>query len=89
MTWKNTDWLAEYLPAVQQLVFKHGGHYVVQTGEIERLEGSRESTDGLVIIEFPNRDAAHAFVNDPDYASFKAVRLSNTNSETILVPTKG
>lgn len=88
MVWKNTDWLADYLAVVPQLVLKHGGRYVVQTGEIERIEGSRDRTDGVVILEFPDRDAAMAFLNDPDYESPKAARLANTISETILVPTK-
>ncbi len=88
MTWKNTDWLPAYLGVVPALVEKHGGRYVVQTGEIERLEGTRDKTDGIVVLEFPDRDAAMAFLDDPAYQEQKAARLENTVSETILVPVK-
>jgi uncharacterized protein (DUF1330 family) len=86
MKWKDTSWLPSYLETVPDLVRKHGGSYVVQTGEIERLEGTREPTDGIVILEFPDREAALGFVNDPDYEAPKAARLQGTHSETILVP---
>jgi uncharacterized protein (DUF1330 family) len=88
MKWKDTDWLPDYLSLVPDLVKKHGGSYVVQTGEIERLEGTREPTDAIVILEFPDREAALGFMNDPEYESPKAARLRGTISETILVPTK-
>jgi uncharacterized protein (DUF1330 family) len=44
MKWKDTEWIAEYLKVVPLLVEKHGGSYVVQTGEIERLEGTHSET---------------------------------------------
>ena len=88
MKWKETSWLPEYLGVVPDLVRRHGGSYIVQTGEIERLEGTREESDGIVILQFPDREAALAFMNDPEYASPKAARLKNTHSETILVPGK-
>jgi uncharacterized protein (DUF1330 family) len=88
MNWKKTDWLPGYLEVVPDLVRKHGGSYVVQTGEIERLEGTRETADGIGILEFPDREAALAFMKDPAYQQPKATRLKNTHSETILVPVK-
>jgi uncharacterized protein (DUF1330 family) len=88
MKWKDTAWLPDYLKVVPQLVAKHGGSYLVQTGEIERLEGTREATDGIVILEFPTLEAAHAFMDDPEYQDPKAARLKGTHSETILVPGK-
>jgi len=88
MKWKGTSWLPGYLEVVPDLVRKHGGSYIVQTGEIERLEGTREATDGIVILEFPDREAALGFMNDPAYQQPKATRLKNTHSETILVPVK-
>jgi len=64
MKWKDTSWLPEYLRVVPDLVRRHGGSYIVQTGEIERLEGTREESDGIVILQFPDREAALAFMND-------------------------
>ncbi len=61
---------------------------MVRTGEIERLEGTRDETDGIVVLEFPDRDAALAFIDDPEYEGPKKARLANTLSETILVPLK-
>jgi len=88
MKWQDTSWIADYLEVVPDLVRKHGGSYVVQTGEIERLEGTREPADGIVVLRFPDREAALAFLEDPDYAAPKAARLNGSHSESILVPVK-
>jgi uncharacterized protein (DUF1330 family) len=88
MNWKDSKWLPEYLKAVPGLLQKHGGSYLVQTGESERIEGTREVADALVVIEFPTVEAARAFLDDPEYAAPRAARLAGTYSETILVPGK-
>ena len=88
MKFKNTDWIPDYLSRVPELISKHGGRYVVQTLEVERLEGTRGKADSVVVLEFPDRDAALAFMNDPEYQEPKSARVAGTTSEVILVPVK-
>ena len=52
----------------------------------ERLEGE---DDGLrVIIEWPPRDAAPAFISDPGYAPYLKARTAGSNSHHFLMEGK-
>ena len=72
-----------YVSAVPAIIAKHGGTYRVRGGETTPLEG-RWRPDRLVVIEFPDRAAALAFYDDPDYAPFKALRQSITDASVVL-----
>ncbi len=74
----------EYLEKVPPLVAKHGGRYLVRGGEHQILEGDWVPSR-LVIVEFPNREAALAFYRDPDYQPVKAIRTRTTDSRMIIV----
>lgn len=73
-----------YKAAVPAIVARHGGEYLVRGGDFEVLEGDW-SPVRLVLFRFPDRAAINAFVNDPDYAPFKALRqrLATTNSVAV------
>ena len=73
-----------YVANVPALIAKHGGEYRVRGGEFEVLEG-QWTPDRLVVLEFPNREAALAFYNDPDYAPFRSLRQSVTDSSVVIV----
>ena len=62
-----------YQEAVPALIEKHSGRYIVRGGLAETWEGAEESRR-VVVLEFPDTDAARAFWNDPDYAPVKALR---------------
>ena len=74
----------DYVANVPALIAKHGGKYRVRGGDFEVLEG-RWSPDRLVVLEFPDREAALAFYNDPDYEPFRSLRQSVTDSSVVLV----
>lgn len=73
----------DYVANVPALIAKHGGEYRVRGGDFEVLEG-QWTPDRLVVLEFPDRDAALAFYNDPDYAPFRTLRQSVTDSSVII-----
>ncbi len=73
-----------YKAAVPALIARHGGEYLVRGGEFEVLEGDWRPTR-LVLFRFPDRAAIHAFVNDPDYAPYKALRLSIATTDSVAV----
>ena len=54
-------------------VARHGGHVVVRGGAIQVLEGTWEPRR-LVVIEFPNVDAARAWYESDDYAEARRAR---------------
>jgi uncharacterized protein (DUF1330 family) len=80
----DTERYQDYVANVPALIAKHGGKYRVRGGEAEVLEGEW-SPDRFVVIAFPNRAAALAFYDGPDYKPYRTLRQSLTESNVILV----
>ena len=74
----------DYVEGVPALIEKHRGKYRVRGGDSQVLEG-RWSPSRLIILEFPDREAALAFYNDPEYEPYKSLRQSISDSSLILV----
>ena len=81
-------WIADYLPVVTETVAKHGGKYLARTASHERVEGSGASPGVIVIVEWPSRDAANAFYEDPGYEPHLKARLAGAVNEAFLVEGK-
>jgi uncharacterized protein (DUF1330 family) len=73
----------DYGAKAPALFAKHGGHYL-GGGSAETLEGPEENRS-IALIAFPDRAAAEAYYNDPDYAPVRAIRWEATQSELILI----
>ena len=73
-------WIPAYAGVVHDIVAKHGGKYLSRSGSIEVLEGDCAPTTLIAILEFPDRDALNAFVNDPDYAPHAKARQEGSVS---------
>ena len=73
----------EYPPKVGPLIQKHGGTLSHRISELEVLEGDWKPSR-IVIIEFPTRMQARAFLDDPDYQPIKAIRLRTANSCLVI-----
>ena len=73
-----------YIEAVPPIVARHGGEYLVRGGAFEIIEGTWQP-HRLVLFRFPDRAAIRAFVDDPDYAPFKALRLSVATTDSVAV----
>lgn len=86
LTFKDRSWVGEYLPNATRLARKHGGTFLSRTATLEKLEGDRALPHVLVILEFPSKEAAHAFLDDPEYAPFREARQAGSTSEMILAP---
>lgn len=79
------SWVADYLPNVTALVHKHGGKYLARTMTMEKVEGSRELPTVFVVIEWPSKEAAMAFYEDPEYEPHLQARLAGSHSEFALI----
>ncbi|MEM1275849.1 MAG: DUF1330 domain-containing protein [Pseudomonadota bacterium] len=85
----STDaWVPAYLPAANALVAKHGGRYLARTASHEQLEGEGDSAALRIILEWPSREAALAFMGDPDYAAHLAARTEGSESHHFLIEGK-
>ncbi len=63
---------------------KFGGRFLVRGGPMETLEGSF-GFERVVIIEFPDGDAARAWHKSDDYAAAKALRQRISEGEAVLL----
>jgi uncharacterized protein (DUF1330 family) len=79
------DWIPGYIGPVNALVAKHGGKYLARTSSHERLEGKGEGAALRVIIEWPAKEAAKAFMSDPDYVPHFEARTAGSNSHHFLI----
>ncbi len=75
---------AEYVAKIPAVITRHAGNYTVQGQIPTTLEGDWKP-DRLVIIEFPSRDNAKAFLADPEAQSLFAIRHQSTTSRMLLV----
>ncbi len=81
-------WIPEYLPTATRLVAKHGGKYLARTGSHEQVEGKGGEAGLRVILEWPSKEAAMAFMNDPEYAPHLKARTEGSTSNHYLMEGK-
>lgn len=84
----NEDWIPEYLAAANKLVAQHGGKYLARTTNHERLEGAGDEPGLRIVIEWPSREAAHAFMADAEYAPHLLARTGGSVSNHYLIEGK-
>ena len=81
----NEDWMPGYVEPATALVAQHGGKYLARTASHESLEGEGEGAALRVIIEWPSKDAATAFMNDPAYVPLLKARTAGSTSHHFLI----
>ena len=78
------DKLAEYRERNTDAVAKHGGSFAARGGRQEILEGDYEPKR-VVIIEFPDVDAARGWYESDDYAPLRELRRSASKTDIFVV----
>ena len=73
----------EYLEQVEATFQPYGGKWLVLGQHDEVLEGAWPGS--LVLMEFPDRDAAKAWYNSPAYQKILHLRTDNAIGDVILV----
>jgi uncharacterized protein (DUF1330 family) len=79
--------LPEFLPYVEAIpafIAKHGGRYASKGADPLVMEGDW-SPQRLVILQFPSRAHAQAFLADPEAQDLFARRHRSTTSHLVLV----
>ncbi|MBM3594299.1 MAG: DUF1330 domain-containing protein [Alphaproteobacteria bacterium] len=74
----------EYKRLAPEEVVRFGGRYLVSGGHSEKLEGDW-TPRRLVILEFPSLDQARAWIDSPDYAPARQLRMRSTVSNPVVV----
>jgi uncharacterized protein (DUF1330 family) len=66
----------EYAKDINNLVEQYGGKYLCRGPVTAILEGQAAEAERIVVIEFPDRGSAEAYINSPTYVAAKAKRLN-------------
>ncbi len=73
-----------YRPLAAASVEQYGGRYLARGGASEVLEGDRVP-NRLVVLEFPDIDAARRWYHSPEYGEAKATRDGAATGSFIVV----
>ena len=74
---------SKYPPRVWPLIEKHDGKITHRISDFEVVEGDW-CPNRMLIVEFPDKAAAKAFMEDPEYQPLKELRLITTRSKMVL-----
>lgn len=88
VTPKETSWIDDYLEPANRLVAKYGGKYLTRTSSHEQLEGPKSDAALRIVIEWPTKQAALDFMNDPEYAPHLKARTNGSESYHFLIEGK-
>jgi uncharacterized protein (DUF1330 family) len=73
----------KYIAEIPAFIAKHSGKYIVQGVVPTTIEGDWKP-ERLVIIEFPERKSAEAFLGDPEIQDLFKIRHATTTSKLVL-----
>lgn len=82
------DWIPDYIGPANRLVAKYGGTYLARTSSHEQLEGAPQDAALRIVIEWPTREAAVNFMNDPEYVPHLNARTAGSASFHFLIEGK-
>ena len=75
----------EYRLQVPAVIAQYGGRYVVRGGQTDAVEKAGNGLARIVVLEFPNLEAARRFYHSPEYAPLIALRKASTQSDVVLI----
>lgn len=73
----------EYVSKAPSFVEKYDGIYRVRGGEVRIQEGTW-NPQRLVVVEFPTREKANAFLADPGYQAVASIRQQATTTNMVV-----
>ena len=82
------DWIPGYLPTANARVAAFGGRYLARTSSHTQVEGAEAPAALRIIIEWPDKASAEAFMADETYAPHLAARTHGSLSQHYLIEGK-
>ena len=76
--------MSGYGSKVGEVVEAFGGKFLVRGGEISYQEGESLG-DITAVLEFPSRDAAHAWESSEQYQAIVKARTQNTTGPFVII----
>ena len=78
------DRYAIYARHTPRIIAAHGGKFVARGGSVETIEGDAEPRR-VVVVEFPDAEAARTFYNSDEYQRIVGIRHAASEGQMILV----
>ena len=78
------DAYEHYKAAARLIIEQHDGVYLTRGGKMDIMQTELWDPARIVLVKFPSMAAAHAFLDSPEYAPVKSIRLANSEA-TLLV----
>lgn len=85
ITLKDPDAFAKYRELAGPALAKHKAKPFAVSKENKVIEGDGPAPDIAVILEFPDRAHAEAWINDPELTEVHALRNAGGNSRIVLM----
>ena len=82
---KRPEAMASYRENAAAALAKHGGKVELATPSPSALDGSPTLSDVAAILSFPDKNAALAWINDPELATLHDLRRSAGRTEILLL----
>lgn len=83
LTVNDFEGFRKYIAEIPAFIARHSGQYIVRGVEPTTIEGDWKP-ERLVIIEFPAREKAEAFLSDPEIQDLFELRHRTTTSRLVL-----
>jgi uncharacterized protein (DUF1330 family) len=80
----NPDQYAGYAKLTPAIIEQYGGKFLTRGGRSATLEGQKAPAR-VVVLEFPNYEAAQAFYNGPEYTAARKVRAGAATMQIVVV----
>ncbi len=74
----------DYSVQVPATLAAHGGEFMVRGGHTTVIEGEMPH-DRHVVLRFPDRAAAEAWYNSPEYQDIISIRFAHSNAVAMIV----
>ncbi len=84
ITVHDADKLKAYQQLAPAIIEKHHGRVLARGGEVTTLEGAEEGRR-IVMIEFPDAQAAKGFYHSSEYTQARALRQGAADFEVIAI----
>jgi uncharacterized protein (DUF1330 family) len=74
-----------YKAATRPIAEKFGGDYLTRGGAMDIIQDELWAPTRIVLVRCPSMQAAHDFLNSPEYAPVKEIRLKNSEATLVVI----
>jgi uncharacterized protein (DUF1330 family) len=73
----------DYIARIDATLDAYDGRFLIHGGRVDVMDGTWSGD--LVVIEFPNRENAHAWYVSPEYQALLPLRTDNSDGAAFIV----